>query len=152
MLADPSRREIFSDHPHFALRARFGRFSVFARSDGAADRSAWIRPVVPGLRVSEVRRQPGFISAVVISEASRGSVAIAESYHRFWRVESPPGAELEPGEGGLMRLSGLPRGRSSIELRYRAPALPFWLSLCGGVAIAAAAAAARLRGRAPQPR
>ena len=50
----------------------------------------------------------------------------------------------------LAALFAAPQDRLDYQLRYRAPALPFWLSLCGVIAIAATAAAGHMRARSAQ--
>jgi hypothetical protein len=61
---------------------------------------------------------------------------VAHAYHRYWNlVAAPPGARLEAGSGGRLRISGLPPGRHRIELSYAAP--PWWLlSIAGWTLIA----------------
>jgi hypothetical protein len=55
-------------------------------------------------------------------QASAGTlVAIAQRFHRDWRVESPPGAQLEP-HAGLLAVR-VPAGEAPVVLTFRSTAL-----------------------------
>ena len=133
LLVDGETAELFAAHPAFELVHRVDWLVLFRLVDRPV---VWSEPLTPGIEVQTQRQAPGRISLSVRNQVDDGTIVTKESAHPFWAVTAPDGVGSETLlPPGFMQLEGLPVGEYTIDLEYRPPAFPFWLSVVGWLTI-----------------
>jgi hypothetical protein len=125
LLANPNLVGLFEADKHFSKLFETGRFSLFSRAGG---QSEWVRAVTPAQAQPTVTRvAPGHIR---IATNGASEFTVAESYHRFWRVEPIGNVQFRADAAGLMELR-VAASVPEVRLDYTPPRLPRVLSIVG---------------------
>jgi hypothetical protein len=146
LTVDSDASSAFAADPRFVLEHATEHYSVFRRA-GAVSR--WATAVAGSARVS-VERQLGRMT-MALDGAPAGSttrIAVAESYHPFWRVSGAPGASIVERSDGLLEVGPVPASVRTLTLSFEPPAWPAAISWVAGAAILLLVLAGLARARA----
>jgi hypothetical protein len=132
--ADPTLAVQLQRSGSFVLLARIGRFAVFVLR-GAV--SSWASPFggegEASAAVDEYRTGRAVLR--VSAKSADAALLVKTSYHPFWHVAGFDRARLTEHSTGLIRVGGLSPGERRLELAYRAPTWPVWVSAAGWLAL-----------------
>lgn len=134
--------DLLAGRPGWVLEYQSGWFTMF-RLEGAA--RGGVEVLAGDVRATLRRPQPDATRVDIAAAGPGGSLRVAQAWHPDWKADVPAGVRAGSDATGLWRLDNLPAGASTLDLRYRPPAWPRWLSAGAWVGLAAAAAAARRR-------
>jgi hypothetical protein len=126
--ADPEMRSRLLMTPAFEELWRSERFAVL-RLNGIAP--TWVEPMARGMTVDVERFEPGSVALSYVAAERGDAFFLKSSYHPFWRASPAGVVTLSEESSGLMRVEALAPGSGRLELLYRVPAWPRWLSLLG---------------------
>jgi len=132
VISDPSLAARLEGREPFDLRGRIGRFALF-EVRGALSR--WVEPIGRDLHVDVVSYRPGSILFEVRASIAQASMGIRESWHPFWRIKDQPQVRMSQNPYGLISLENIPPGQHVLDLEWRPPRSPLFLSLLGWTVI-----------------
>jgi hypothetical protein len=64
------------------------------------------------------------------------AVLVKVAYHPFWQIRGSDGAVIEMDDDGMMNVNGLARAEQVIDIVYKPPAWPMWVSIAGWLGVA----------------
>lgn len=117
----------------FEPRYREGRYGVWVLTEG---QSEWIAPLSPSNRIDDVEWKPGLVRFTLTTTRDRARVVAKTSWHPWWRLEGPAGAELVETPDGFLGIIDLPSGTHRLTLAYQPSPWPTRLSVLGWTLIA----------------
>jgi hypothetical protein len=117
-----------------------GRFEVLHWREYAGE---WANRLVDGQAVTGIDFDPGRISIPLGGAAVAQGILLKTSFHPYWRLSPESGAALTPHPSGLMEIKGLQGGMQDLELEFRPPVWPKFVSLLAVLGIVAMALGSR---------
>ncbi len=124
--ADPDMRSRLLMTPAFDELWRSERFAVLELNEIVP---RWVEHVTDGMTVEVERFEPGNIQLSYDAAGTGDAFFLKSSYHPFWRATPAGVVALSEEKSGLMRVEALAPRSGGLELVYRAPEWPRWLSL-----------------------
>jgi hypothetical protein len=135
VVADPTIGIQIQRSGSFKLLTRIGRFSVFELHDAV---SAWVSPFggsgEAAAAVDEYKS--GSVAFRVSGKTENAALLVKTSYHPFWKLAGSDSARFAEDASGLIRVSKLSPDDHRIELSYKPPTWPVWVSAAGWLALA----------------
>ncbi len=143
MLVDPQLSRQIARDPRFRIVRAHGRYALLERSGATSQPTAASEGVQLIASHSEA---PGRIELGYRAEAAGGRLQLSEAYSPLWRLD-PPLGRIEETPDGLVALTNLQSGAHTLRLQFTLPRAPFWITVCGLLAIFALGLASLLRAR-----
>lgn len=142
VISDELTRQQMEASGIFETLCQKGRFTVFHLATIAGE---WVSPMKDGATVRVSEFETGRYRFEVRASRPGVGLLVKSSYHPNWRLTAEPGVSLGWDTSGLMRLEGADAGVTEIEIEYRPPVWPTWVSVCGWVGILVVYATGRRR-------
>jgi len=130
VVSDPVLAARLRGTPVFTSLARVGRFEVLQEDRYA---SSWAVAAEGDATLERI--QAGHLRLRLTQPERAAPVLLKIAYHPSWRAAPGAHADLAPEPDGLMRIENLSARGGTLDLLYRAPVLPRWLSGVGWIAV-----------------
>jgi hypothetical protein len=148
LTSDPRTADLLKSSGAFSSRFVAGRFEILRWQGYAGE---WAGRFEDGKPLPGIDFQPGRISIPLGGEDYTQGIMVKTSYHPFWRTEPGSAAKLSPHPSGLMVITNLEPERLTLDIEFRPPVWPKFMSLLAVLGIAAMAWGSRAMKKRADP-